>query len=77
MEVNMKYIVDRVEGDLVIAIEEKTNKVIKIDKSLIDFDLFDGLVINYENGIYTKDLESTEKKKKEVKNRFDKLKEMN
>ena len=74
MEVNMKYIVDRVEGEIVVAIEEESNKVIKIDKSLIGFDVVDGLVINYENGIYKKEIEETEKKKKNIKNRFDKLK---
>ena len=72
----MKYIVDRVEGDIVVAIEEKTKKIIKIDKSLIDFDVVDGLVIEYKNGAYYKDIDSTEKKKKEVKSRFDKLKEI-
>lgn len=74
MEVNMKYIVDRVEGEIVVAIEEESNKVIKIDKSLIGFDVVDGLVINYENGIYKKEIDETEKKKKNIKNRFDKLK---
>ena len=74
MEVNMKYIVDRVEGEIVVAIEEESNKVIKIDKSLIGFDVIDGLVINYENGIYKKEIDETEKKKKNIKNRFDKLK---
>ena len=70
----MKYIVDRVEGEIVVAIEEESNKVIKIDKSLIGFDVVDGLVINYENGIYKKEIDETEKKKKNIKNRFDKLK---
>ena len=71
----MKYIVDRVEGEIVIAIEENTNKIIKIDKSLIGFDIVDGQVLNYENGIYTNDIYETNKKKKEIKSRFDKLKQ--
>ena len=70
----MKYVVDRIEGDIVVAVECDTKKVIKIDKSLIDFDIVDGLVITYKNGVYTNNTEETETIKKDIKNRFNKLK---
>ncbi len=71
----MKYVIDRIEGDIVTAFELDTDKVIKIDKSLIGFDLSDGMIINYENGIYSFDQEETDKRTKKIKNRFDSLKE--
>ena len=72
----MKYIVDRIEGEIVIAIESESEKIIKIDKSLLNFDIYDGLVINYNDGVYSCNEEETKKQREDLKKRFDKLKEI-
>ena len=71
----MKYVIDRIEGDIVVAIEQDTKKVIKIDRSLINCDIYEGLILDYKDGNYTPNEEETKLTELEVKSRFDKLKE--
>jgi hypothetical protein len=75
MEVNMKYVVDRVEGSIIVAQELDSKKMINIDKSLIGFDITDGMVIGYENGNYYEDIETTERLSKETREIFNRIKE--
>ena len=66
------YIVDRIEGNYVIL--ECNGKIFEIEKDKLP-DVKEKDILYFENGNYIKDREKTEMIKKDVRNRFNKLKE--
>ena len=70
MVINM-YIVDRIEGNYVIL--ECDGKLIEIKKDKLP-NVLEKDVLYLEDGKYIKDEEKTEKIKKDIRNRFNRLK---
>ena len=66
--------VDRKEGDFIIVINEE-NKQVCIHKTLIQKEVKEGdcICFNIDAGLYEIDIENTEKRKIEIKNKFKKL----
>ena len=65
------YIVDRIEDNYVIL--ECDGKIFEVEKSKIP-NVNEKDILYLNNGKYTKDIEKTEKIKKDIRNRFNKLK---
>ena len=65
------YIVDRIEGNFVIL--EFGDKIIEVEKEKLP-DVKEKDVLYLDNGKYIKDEEKTEKIKKDIRNRFNRLK---
>lgn len=47
----MRYVVDRIEGDYAILCDEKEN-IKEVLLSEFGFNVYDGMILKYENGIY-------------------------
>ena len=65
------YIVDRIEGNFVIL--EFGDKIIEVEKEKL-LDVKEKDVLYLDNGKYIKDIEKCENIKKDVRNRFNRLK---
>lgn len=69
-----KYIVDRIEENIVVLEDEKTGEMLEVSKSDIKVDINTGDLLKFENDSYTVDTEGTLKRKKRIKNKFELLK---
>lgn len=69
-----KYIVDRVEDNVVFLEDDETKEIIEVSKDIISFDVRDGDLLDYENGTYNINKEETASRKKRIKNKFELLK---
>lgn len=70
----MKYVVDRIENDIAICENIETKEILEIDLKLLPKKVKDGSVIIYEENTYKLDLKEEEKRRKEILERFNKLK---
>lgn len=61
-------ILDRFEGNY--AVIEMDEKIINVDKHLLDKDVKEGDVLTKINGLYYTDNQATQKRKEDIKNRF-------
>lgn len=71
----MRYIIDRIEGRIAICEESKTNKMIKIDVSLLPDGIHDGAVLDYNDGKYTLNIEEEKSLREKISNRLNNLKD--
>ncbi len=62
------FSIDRFENNFAVCENKQTNEMVNIEKSLLPIDCKEGDIIKFENGIYTLDLDKTNKEKEEIKN---------
>ena len=67
----MKYIIDRFEGEFAV-LEKEDGGIIDVPKSEIE-GAKEGDVVLFENGLYTIDIEETEKRKALIEEKMKKL----
>jgi hypothetical protein len=70
----MKYVVDRIEEDIVVLENLETREITNIKISELDFKVREGNILSYENNKYTLDLNTEKLRKEKLRNRFNKLK---
>ena len=70
----MKYVVDRIEEDIVVLENIETREITNIKISELDFKVREGNILSYENNKYTLDLNTEKLRKEKLRNRFNKLK---
>ena len=70
----MKYVVDRIEEDIVVLENLETREIANIKISELDFKVREGNILSYENNKYTLDLNTEKLRKEKLRNRFNKLK---
>ena len=69
----MKYIVDRIEDDIVILEKYPTKEIIKIDKNILSSNIHEGSIIMYDGDKYYMDLDDEIKRRKELLEKFMRL----
>ena len=67
------YSIDRFEEEFAVCENIKTGEMVNIKKELLPENITEGSIIKYNNGIYTLDIEATNKKQDEIKNMVNKL----
>ncbi len=70
----MKYVVDRIEEDIIVLENIETREITNIKISELDFKVREGNILSYENNKYTLDLNTEKLRKEKLRNRFNKLK---
>ena len=70
----MKYVVDRIEEDIVVLENLETREITNIKISELDFKVREGNILSYENNKYTLDLNTEKLRKEKLRNRFNNLK---
>lgn len=71
----MKYIIDRVEDNIVVCENLETKEIIELDKSLLPENIKDGNVLLFENNEYKLDLNEEELRRQRIRERFNRLKQ--
>ena len=69
----MKYIIDRIENNMVICENQETKKMENFDKSMFPEQIKDGDVVIRENDTFRIDEEETENRKEYIENLMEKL----
>lgn len=69
----MKWIVDRIEENLAILENEETKQKKEIDISTLPFLIKEGSILIEKNQTYLLDIENEQKKRKEIKDKFERL----
>lgn len=69
----MKYIVDRIEDNIVVLENQDTKEIINIDISLLPRRIKEGNILIYKNNSYYIDKEAEIKRRKEILEKFKKL----
>lgn len=69
----MKYIIDRIENDLVICENQETKKMEEFSKSMFQEDIKDGDVVIKEGNSFKIDKEETASRKKHIEDLMKKL----
>lgn len=73
---NMKYSVDRIEGDIVVLENLETRKIINEEISLFDFEVRDGNIVSFRDGKYYLEQKEEEEKRRCLRERLNKLKKV-
>ena len=73
----MKYIVDRIEDNIVVLENQDTKEIINIDISLLPRRIKEGNILIYKNNSYYIDKEAEIKRRKEILEKFKKLRNKN
>ncbi len=68
-----KYVVDRIEGDIVVLQDLSTKKMKNVEKDLLP-KVKEGDALKYQNKEYTLDNETKSKREKDIKAKFERLK---
>ena len=68
-----KYVVDRIEGDIVVLQDLSTKKMKNVEKDLLP-KVKEGDALKYENKEYTFDEETKNKREEDIKAKFERLK---
>ena len=68
-----KYVVDRIEGDIVVLQDLSTKKMKNVEKDLLP-KVKEGDALKYENKEYTLDNETKSKREEDIKAKFERLK---
>ena len=63
----MRYIIDRIEGNIAVCEDEQRN-MIDINLSVLPNGVKEGSVINYEKGKYTADKKSEAERREKIRN---------
>lgn len=69
----MKYAVDRIEDNLVIMENLETKEIIEIEKDKLPIDIKDGTILIYEDEEYKLDLNEEELRRRQIQDRFNRL----
>lgn len=69
----MKYVVDRIENEIVILESLETQLKKEVLLSELSEEIKEGNILIYENELYTIDLEEEQKRRQTIKNKFDML----
>lgn len=73
----MKYVVDRIENNIIILENLKDKSILEISKDKINFLIKDGDVLYYDNNKFRLDLETKKKRIELIKEKFNKVKKKN
>ena len=68
-----KFVVDRIEGDIVVLQDLSTKKMKNVEKDLLP-KVKEGDALKYENKEYTFDEETKNKREEDIKAKFERLK---
>lgn len=68
-----KYVVDRIEGDIVVLQDLSTKKMKNVEKDLLP-KVKEGDALKYQNKEYTFDEETKNKREEDIKAKFERLK---
>ena len=69
----MKYVVDRIENNIIILENLKDKSILEIPKDKINFLVKDGDVLYYDNNKFRLDLETKKKRIELIKEKFNKV----
>lgn len=70
----MKYVVDRIENNIIILENLKDKSILELPKDKINFLIKDGDVLYYDNNKFRLDLETKKKRIELIKEKFNKVK---
>ena len=70
----MKYVVDRIENNIIILENLKDKGILEIPRDKINFLIKDGDVLYYDNNKFRLDLETKKKRIELIKEKFNKVK---
>lgn len=71
----MKYVIDRIEDNIVVCENLETKEMIELDKSLLPEKIKDGNILIFENNEYKLDLNEEELRRQRIRERFNCLKQ--
>ena len=69
----MKYIVDRIEDNIVILEKYPTKEIIKIDKNILSNNIHEGSIIIYDGDKYYMDIDDEIRRRQEILEKFMRL----
>lgn len=70
----MRYIVDRIEGDIAVLESVEPKEIIEVSVYELPSSIHDGSVLVYENDKYSTDEKYEEDRKNSIQDKFNKLK---
>ena len=70
----MKYVIDRIEEDIVVLENLETKEITNINIKELDFKVREGNILYKEDNKYILDLNTEKLRKEKLRNRFNKLK---
>ena len=70
----MKYVIDRIEEDIVVLENLETKEITNINIKELDFKVREGNILSKEDNKYILDLNTEKLRKEKLRNRFNKLK---
>ncbi len=71
---DIMFSVDRIEEDIVVLENRTTKEIINVDKNILPNNLKEGIILDYINGKYIINEDYTKEIKKDIRNKFDRLK---
>lgn len=71
----MKYVIDRIEDNIVICQNLETKEMVEIEKKLLPQNIKDGNILLFENNEYKLDLDEEEIRRQRIRERFNRLKQ--
>lgn len=71
----MKYVIDRIEDNIVICQNLESKEMVEIEKNLLPQNIKDGTMLLFENNEYKLDLKEEELRRKRISERFNRLKQ--
>lgn len=69
----MKYIIDRIEDNIAILENQDTEEFININTNLLPQNIKEGMILSLINNAYTIDTKATEERRKEILEKFKRL----
>lgn len=69
----MKWIIDRFEENIVILENEETKQKKEVEKSILPLEIKEGSILIEHNHTYFLDVDSERKKRKEIEEKFKRL----
>lgn len=69
----MKYAIDRIEEDIVILEDIKTKEKKEVNVCLLPSSIYEGMILVYKDGRYLSDLKTEEERRREILERFMRL----
>ncbi len=70
----MKWTVDRLEEDIAVLINDTTEEIKEVKKSILPSSIHEGSILNYINNEYIEDTEDEKNRRQSIQDRFNKLK---
>ena len=71
----MKYVIDRIEDNIVICQNLETKEMVELEKKLLPSNVKDGNVLLFDNNEYKLDLNEEELRRQRIRERFNRLKQ--